>query len=427
MSGFAAAETGAFTRRRVTIVLGTLTLLNLIGSGVLLWAIHRPGGLGTMMDFGAFWGAAVLALEGRGIEAYDIATLTAVQSEALGVPYGREMAWRYPPFLQVALMPLGALPLLPAQAVWTLFTAALYAAALLALAGRALGPGLTLAAGFAPATVTMLAVNGQTGFLTAALTALALVPLVHGRQGPVGQIATGVALGCLALKPPIGLALPVVLLVARRWVALASAALTVLGLVLVATLAFGTDVWAAFAEGLVGAASDSRASEVLDIQASVRATLLTVGSGDAVALGVQAVVSLVGLGLLVAATLGRLAPGFGAGGAALAALVSYATIAISPRVMDYDLLILVVGALAQLVRLTHRPAANWEHPVLGLAVLIPVADLASGMPLNWLLAPCLCASLVIAERQAQSGSASGASSANLSPGPGLPGGVSPPN
>ena len=56
----------------------------------------------------------------------------------------------------------------------------------------------------------------------------------------------GVFIGTLAYKPQFGVLLPVALLTARKWRAIASAAITVILLVVVSVALYGTDVWAKF-------------------------------------------------------------------------------------------------------------------------------------------------------------------------------------
>ncbi|MEO1317824.1 MAG: hypothetical protein AAFW01_14740, partial [Pseudomonadota bacterium] len=114
------AVEGAFWHpARMRVVLACLAMANLAMSAAILWALHGPGGSGTLMDFSALWAAGRMAALGEASAAYDVAAITAVQSEALGRAYEREMAWLYPPFLQLGLVPFGLMPMLAAQALWT--------------------------------------------------------------------------------------------------------------------------------------------------------------------------------------------------------------------------------------------------------------------------------------------------------------------
>ena len=82
--------------------------------------------------------------------------------------------------------------------------------------------------------------HGQNGFLTAALFAGALVTLER-RPG-----TAGVLFGLLAYKPQFGLMIPLALLAAGRWRAIAAAAATVAAMLLATMLAFGLEIWRAF-------------------------------------------------------------------------------------------------------------------------------------------------------------------------------------
>src|SRR6202023_3344335 len=76
--------------------------------------------------------------------------------------------------------------------------------------------------------------HGQNGFLTAGLLGAALLSL------PRRPLLSGILFGLLAYKPQFGLLIPIALLAGGQWRATISAGLTVVALMTVATLAFGT-------------------------------------------------------------------------------------------------------------------------------------------------------------------------------------------
>ena len=82
--------------------------------------------------------------------------------------------------------------------------------------------------------------HGQNGFLSAALLGGALACLDRR------PILAGVFIGLLAYKPQLGLMIPVAFLAGGRWRVVIVAVLTVAGLVLLAGLVFGPEVWRAF-------------------------------------------------------------------------------------------------------------------------------------------------------------------------------------
>ena len=86
---------------------------------------------------------------------------------------------------------------------------------------------------------------GQNGFYTAALL---IGGLLSRDRRPV---LAGVLFGILSVKPQIGLLLPVILLLERRWVTIVSAAVTVAVLVAATAMLFGWNVWLEFWQKVV--------------------------------------------------------------------------------------------------------------------------------------------------------------------------------
>jgi hypothetical protein len=83
-------------------------------------------------------------------------------------------------------------------------------------------------------------VCGQTGALAAALLFGSL------RLMPRRPILSGMLLGLLTVKPQLGLLVPLVLLLERRWTVVASTAATAAGLIALSVAVFGTDLWKAY-------------------------------------------------------------------------------------------------------------------------------------------------------------------------------------
>lgn len=81
---------------------------------------------------------------------------------------------------------------------------------------------------------------GQNGALTAALLVGALL-LAHRRP-----VVAGILMGLLAVKPHLGLLLPVCVVASRNWRALIAAALTALAMVVLTGFALGWEVWQLF-------------------------------------------------------------------------------------------------------------------------------------------------------------------------------------
>jgi hypothetical protein len=92
---------------------------------------------------------------------------------------------------------------------------------------------------FAPA-VTVNIWTGQNGFF---VTVLLFGGLLQLDRRPV---LAGVMFGLLSIKPQLGLLLPLVLVLTRRWRTIVSAAATIAVLVVATTTIWGTQVWTAY-------------------------------------------------------------------------------------------------------------------------------------------------------------------------------------
>jgi alpha-1,2-mannosyltransferase len=202
----------------------------------------RP--LGT--DFSNIYAGGTYVLDGQPGTAFDPPSQHARQQMIFGkdTPF---YGWCYPPFLLFVAAALALLPYVAALAVWQLSTMLLYVGMLWSVLrfapsrqneGMALTRDpmwLLLAIAF-PAVFVNLG-HGHNGFLTAALIGTALLVLDSR------PVVAGILFGLMSYKPQFGVMIPLVLLATGRWRAFASAGATVLALIVVSTLAFGTDVW----------------------------------------------------------------------------------------------------------------------------------------------------------------------------------------
>jgi hypothetical protein len=141
-------------------------------------------------------------------------------------------------------MPLGALPFAPALLVMTLVSVGLMGLAMRPFSAGALPVWLALT--LAPAYVPTL-ILGQNNLIWLAGLVAALAALRAGRF-----TLAGLCIGCLTLKPQLGLLIPVALVAAGLWRTILVAALTALVLAVVPTLVFGPAYWPAFAQALSG-------------------------------------------------------------------------------------------------------------------------------------------------------------------------------
>jgi hypothetical protein len=132
-------------------------------------------------------------------------------------------------------------PYLLALLAWTLAGIAAFVAVLrLGLPQTGRGRWLVIAVLSAPALVTII--GGQTGFFTGAMI---LAAFYHLERRP---LASGAFAGLLAIKPQMGVFLPVIYLARRRPQALLAAAVVGLGMVGLTILIWGREPWTVYLE-----------------------------------------------------------------------------------------------------------------------------------------------------------------------------------
>ncbi len=166
-----------------------------------------------------------------------------VYNEAIRRVMGQDyqlVFWSYPPHAVLFAWPFGLLPYFPAYLLWCVIGITVY----LLVAKHAVPQERTLFLAAAPA-VAVCVFFGQNGFYTAALLIGGLLSLDRR------PILAGVLFGLLTVKPQMGLLLPVVLLLERRWVTIASAVATVAVLVAATSMLFGWNVWIEFLQKVV--------------------------------------------------------------------------------------------------------------------------------------------------------------------------------
>lgn len=145
--------------------------------------------------------------------------------------------WSYPPSMLLLAVPLALPPLFWSYLTWTVGTLAALWAALRRNGLPLLVCVMTL---LSPAALNNLSF-GQNGALTAALLLGGLL-CVERRPWLAGLL-----LGLLSFKPHLLLLVPVCLVAARQWSALAIAAATALAMFVASGFAFGWEAWRLFA------------------------------------------------------------------------------------------------------------------------------------------------------------------------------------
>jgi hypothetical protein len=366
---------------RATALLAALAFLNLAFAAALIVpsyvTLDAPG---QIPDFAAFWAAARLALEGTPALAYDWQAHRAAEVAGLGRDFDGWMPWHYPPPVQLAVAPLGALPLFAAMALWVGGTALLF----LWTCWRILPHHNAVLAGLAAAPTALTLINGQIGFLMAALLGLALLDLDRK------PLRAGLLLGLLGFKPHLVAAVPVALIAGARWRAVLAGAATTVALALLSWGVLGGDTWAAF----IGSISDTgrafsgtgAGTQRWVMGASAYGLLRYLGGGFGLAMALQGVVALVVLAITVKAwRSAAVCPEI------KAALICYGALIATPRVLNYDLHILVIGALFQTRQALRRGFYPGEQLVLAGAALAAFLSMLAPLAANPLLASALFA------------------------------------
>lgn len=200
------------------------------------WPIPRDGTtLVVGRDFLNFWMYGRAAGEADPSRYYDIATYWAAIEPFTGRDYPGQL-WSYPPSLMLLGAPFGLLPYFAALALWTVIGVAVFVAAIrLWSADKRLILSLVLA----PAAILGL-ISGQFAFVAAAV----ILAILRWRESR--PVLAGILLGCLTLKPQLGLFFPLMLLAAGNWRVIFAAAITALGIAAATALIWGPEVWIAY-------------------------------------------------------------------------------------------------------------------------------------------------------------------------------------
>jgi Glycosyltransferase family 87 len=200
------------------------------------WAAPIPRDSTTLVigrDFLNFWLYGQAASADLGL-LYDPDAYKRVLSGLLGNDY--TLNWAYPPSIMLLAAPFAQLDYLPALFSWT----ALAFLILIFVGRHHLNDWrLLLALVFSPAAVFCL-MSGQNSFFTAAML-ITIFAWLDRRP-----VLAGILIGCLTLKPQLGLLFPIMLVVSRRWRVFCSATATAVGIVALTAILFGSQVWIDF-------------------------------------------------------------------------------------------------------------------------------------------------------------------------------------
>lgn len=320
-----------------------ILVLGLIGTAVLTNLFHP-----FHMDFISFWAAAKLALQGHAADAYSSARLGEIQGQVMAL--GTSMPFGYPPPFLLFIVPAGLLPYGIAAALWIGASYAAYH-----LAAQKLMPGFGWAiAGFIP--ILTCGMLGQSAMLLAGISFLAFSLL------GTAPFAAGLLLGCLIVKPQLGLLLPLAFLAGAKWKAMIGAAVSTGSLLILAWLLFGTEAYVGFL-GSLGRSSSIVADGMVSWHkmVGVYPALRQLGAPTMLAWSLHAVVAIAAAGAMCWIWRKNEDP------LGLGAAFSAATMLGSPYLYQYDMVSLLMafawlwkqGAPAPLL------AGLWLLPLVG--------------------------------------------------------------
>ncbi len=287
---------------------------------------HDPG-RPDIDDFNVFMLAGRMVWAGTLDQAYAIKTMYPLEHALSG--QDSFMPWSYPPLFGLLMAPLAALPLGAAFVLFAGLSLSLFLAVLRRLGGDAFWPVLM-------ATLPSVFINlrsGQNGLLTAGLLGLAALFLLARKPGRAGA-----AVACLAIKPHLALAVPMLLLVQRQWLAIIVAAAGAALLTGISVAVLGSDVFRAFLGGLAEVGRFmARGAYPMHRMSSVYTCLLSFGVPSFPAVAVHGTVATGFLAWTCRAILRAEAPRTRIG------LALMSTVFVSPYFYDYDLTVFGVG------------------------------------------------------------------------------------
>jgi hypothetical protein len=274
----------------------------------------------TFTDYLSYWTAGKFALAGSPDMAYDVAAHRAFEISLVDIK-GKMLPFPYPPPFLLLVTPFSVLPYAWSLIAWVIVTFIAYA-----IASRRV---IDLPYALSHPSVLVNALIGQNGFLIAAIFTQGTCLL---RTRP---FVGGVVLGILIIKPQLALLLPVAVVAARLWPAIAGALSSSAVLLLLSVAFFGTDVFVGFLKMLPLFTEMMRQSTwSWNSFVSVFAFLRYFGVDQTIALTVHAVVA------VAAAVLTWIA--WSRNWKEQVPILAAATLLIPPYLLTYDALLMII-------------------------------------------------------------------------------------
>lgn len=274
-------EDWLFTQRRIWLYGSGSVVAYAIGLVARLfqhrWLFQEDGTL-SCIDFSTMWVTGIFAGSSDPARMYDDSAWAAAWKSLTsleGCPLAQGHT-SYPPILLFFTYPFGLMPYVAAFAAWTVVTLLLYLVAIYLIVPRP----IAILAALSPFPVFFNFFLGQNGFLLAGLMGLSLALMERRPQ------LSGIILSLLTFKPQIGILIPFVLLVSRKWRVIISAVTTSVVLIVTSVVVFGYQGWPFFIHALV-----DRGPSLAPRLESVYGFLSLVGTSPSIAWAIQLAVT----------------------------------------------------------------------------------------------------------------------------------------
>ena len=338
-------------------------------------------------DYMTYQTAARIVLDGRGECLFAVACQSRVQHDLIGDEpsfANGPLPFTSPPWLAALVVPLAALPLAVAFAVFTLLSVLLLALAAWSLAWGGRGTRLiavTLVLSAWP--TTMAVIRGQSTLAAAALLGLSAGGAVAGSGARAGAFA-----GLAALKPTLIPLWLIRLAVNRGWRSLVAATAVIAGLVLLAALVVSPRVVADYPAYLFNLAGSADT-------VGIHVEQMINWRGAALRLGVAPPLAVAGIVLTLIAVafawwFARRSPRAMALGAATAFV---ATPLVIPHANQHEAIVATLGLLIAITAVEEL-RVRLVAASIGLQAVLWAGPLLSGEASAWLLFVALLASLL---------------------------------
>ncbi len=244
---------------------------------------------------------------------------------------------------------------------------------------------------------------GNYGFFFGAIFLLAF------RRLDDRPVLAGALIGLFSIKPQLAVLIPLVLLIRGNWRAIFSAAASTISLIVASCLVYGWPAWHAFlfrAAGKQVSVIDAHGAFFGKMSAAAATAILGLGGGWPLAIAGQALLAALGIGLVSVAAWRRVPTD------RLALLLATCTFLVLPYSINYDLVVVCIGAWVVMTDHAARPfekglaALGFMAPQIGIALALVGAPVTSLM-----LAALAIAQFRVTMRRAAPASAAAAHSA----------------